>query len=234
LANHFGHKNPNDPESIFNRKPISLASILDSRYKLLFCPPGMKLALKGQIVDELSKLATAARSATSAAAASASGSYSQTARTSTDVSDVLSTTQSQPESAVGTEGAGVIKVEDVWQSVFDTFAAAAERVGQEGSNEISEDELETLTDQLDQYLSMPLLTPTGNPLVWWKEHAAQFPMLAKLARKYLATPASSAYSERLFSEYGITFEEKRSRLFPRTGEKILFLHHSLNRLDAWD
>jgi hypothetical protein len=141
LANRFGHKNPNDPESIFNRKPISLASILDPRYKLLFCPPGMKLALKGQIV-KLSKLATAARSATSAAAASAGGSYSQTASTSTDVSDVLSTTQSQPESAEGTEGVGVIKVEDVWQSVFDTFATAAEQVGQEGSNETSEDELE--------------------------------------------------------------------------------------------
>jgi hypothetical protein len=62
--------------------------------------------------------------------------------------------------------------------------------------------------------------------------ATQFPTLAKLARKYLATPASSVYSERLFSEYGNIYEEKRSRLLPQTGEKILFLHHNLHRLNS--
>ena len=34
-------------------------------------------------------------------------------------------------------------------------------------------------------------------------------------------------SERLFSEFGNIFEEKRSRLLPETGEKLLFLHHNL-------
>jgi hypothetical protein len=52
----------------------------------------------------------------------------------------------------------------------------------------------------------------------------------KLARKYLATPASSVYSERLFSEYGNIFEEKRARLLPKNGEKLLFLHHNMKRL----
>ena len=34
------------------------------------------------------------------------------------------------------------------------------------------------------------------PLMWWKEHAAQFP-LSQLARRYLAMPATSASVERL-------------------------------------
>jgi hypothetical protein len=87
-----------------------------------------------------------------------------------------------------------------------------------------------MTKQLDEYLGMPLQKLTDNPLHWWKEDGIKFPYLAKLARKHLATPASSVYSERLFSEYGNIFEEKRARLLPKTGEKILFLHHNLKRL----
>jgi hypothetical protein len=117
----------------------------------------------------------------------------------TSNNDGISMNQHQPASAEGDEGYSVIKEEDFWQSAFETFAAAAE---QDVGNETSEDELETLTEQLDQYLGMPLQTRTGNLLLWWKDHAAHFPMLAKLTRKYLATPASSVYSERLFSEYG--------------------------------
>jgi len=54
-----------------------------------------------------------------------------------------------------------------------------------------------------------------------------------LEKKFLATPASSVYSERLSSEYGNIFEEKRSRLLPKSGEKVLFLHHNMKLLDKF-
>ena len=38
-----------------------------------------------------------------------------------------------------------------------------------------------------------------DPLAWCKMHDGQFPTIAKLARKYLAIPVSSAPSERVFS-----------------------------------
>jgi hAT family C-terminal dimerisation region len=79
----------------------------------------------------------------------------------------------------------------------------------------SADELELLTEQVDKYLAMSLQIRTGDPLVWWREHATDLPQLARFARKYLATPSSSVYSEGLFSEYGNIYEEKRSRLLPR-------------------
>ena len=50
--------------------------------------------------------------------------------------------------------------------------------------------------------------------------------LKKVAEKFLTSPLSSVYSERLFSEFGNIYEEKRSRLLPETGEKLLF-HHNL-------
>lgn len=38
-----------------------------------------------------------------------------------------------------------------------------------------------------------------DPLPWWKKQERRFPLVAALARKVLAIPATSAQSERLFS-----------------------------------
>ena len=44
-----------------------------------------------------------------------------------------------------------------------------------------------------------LLHEEKDPLVWWKTHQTQLPILAKQARNLLAIPASSSASERVFS-----------------------------------
>jgi hypothetical protein len=68
---------------------------------------------------------------------------------------------------------------------------------------------------------------------FWRRQArlptCQYPALVRLARKVLAAPATSVFSERLFSEFGLIYEERRSRLTPANGEKILFLHHNYNK-----
>jgi hypothetical protein len=65
----------------------------------------------------------------------------------------------------------------------------------------------TRTSEVDKYLQLPAL-PTcrhGNdscPLEWWSLHQHELPHLAKMARQFLALPASSAGVERLFSAAG--------------------------------
>ena len=61
-------------------------------------------------------------------------------------------------------------------------------------------------------------------LQWWREHKSEFPLLAKIARRYLAIPASSAPSERIFSKLGIIWEKRRANLKPETANAIVFLH----------
>ena len=66
----------------------------------------------------------------------------------------------------------------------------------------------TLYDDVNVYLRMPQIPMqdiSGNDqdiLLWWRDNSPSFPHLAKMARQFLAAPASSACSERLFSSAG--------------------------------
>ena len=72
-----------------------------------------------------------------------------------------------------------------------------------------------------------------NPLLWWKAHQARFPMLSVLARKYLAIPATSAPSERLFSSAGLTIAKERARLTPEHAANLIFLHDNLDVINRF-
>ena len=82
------------------------------------------------------------------------------------------------------------------------------------------------TEELNRYMRMSYLPDQEVPTVWWKEHSAMFPHLAKLARRYLFIPATSVPSERLFSKSGELVSAKRSSLSPSTIDQILFLNKS--------
>ena len=71
--------------------------------------------------------------------------------------------------------------------------------------------------ELALYLSAPYIDRKDNPLNWWKINKSQFPILSKLARDYLAIPAMSTSSERLFSAAAGYISNQRSCL---NGEHI--------------
>ena len=79
----------------------------------------------------------------------------------------------------------------------------------------------------------------NDPLVWWKQNQGMFPILAKLAMKYLAVQATSAPSERVFSQAQLMIRANRARMGPEIAGKLLFVKmnwdlysSSLNLLDA--
>jgi hypothetical protein len=59
---------------------------------------------------------------------------------------------------------------------------------------------------------LPLAHGDTNPLEWWKSNQTTFPILARMARDYLAIQSSSVASERAFSSAKQTCTDNRSRL----------------------
>ena len=62
-----------------------------------------------------------------------------------------------------------------------------------------------------------------NILKYWQAKQYQYPVLSRIARDYLAIPASSAASERIFSVGGDIVTKKRNRLLPSTLQYLLCL-----------
>jgi hypothetical protein len=87
----------------------------------------------------------------------------------------------------------------------------------------------SLAWELEKY-SIEAVEPLGSdPLLYWKSRSQSFLKLARVARVALAIPASSAPSERLFSDAGQVISDRRSRLQGSTVAAVLFLEsHFLN------
>ncbi|XP_047127585.2 zinc finger BED domain-containing protein 4-like [Hydra vulgaris] len=90
---------------------------------------------------------------------------------------------------------------------------------------------EKCTDEVNFYLSLPILPKNECPYKWWSAYRYTFSdkdtyklNLSKFSKKVLCAPPSSVKSERLFSTSGNIFEAKRNRLLPEHGEQIAFLN----------
>ena len=73
---------------------------------------------------------------------------------------------------------------------------------------------------------MPI-TKGANPLNWWREHECEYPLLSKLAKRYLCIPGTSVSSDRVFSTEGDIITAQRNALTPEHLDQILFLHKNL-------
>ncbi|XP_034399390.1 uncharacterized protein LOC117737487 isoform X2 [Cyclopterus lumpus] len=65
------------------------------------------------------------------------------------------------------------------------------------------------------------------PLQWWRTKAVQFPLLATVARAYLAAPAVAGSTAQDFAQEGaLATYRKRANIPPESLDSILFLHHN--------
>lgn len=77
-------------------------------------------------------------------------------------------------------------------------------------------------DEIEDYAMIEEIGFTTCPFKWWALQESRFPILSKLAKKYLAIPATSASSERLFSDAGNVMTVRRINLLPTTFEHLVF------------
>ena len=73
-----------------------------------------------------------------------------------------------------------------------------------------------------EYLSTPLAGTEIKLLQFWKNNEGRWPKLAKMAKQYLAAPASTAGVERVFSAAGKMHDNLRKSMKDSTLEHSLF------------
>ena len=71
------------------------------------------------------------------------------------------------------------------------------------------------------------VTRNSNPIVYWQDKKTLYPILARLAAKYLSIPAASVASERLFSTANQIISDQRNSLNPERAEMLLFINKNL-------
>ncbi|KAK6485750.1 zinc finger BED domain-containing protein 1-like [Huso huso] len=86
---------------------------------------------------------------------------------------------------------------------------------------------QSIEAELNSYLLAPSIDSEADQLAWWKVHQISFPLLSKLARKYLCIPATSSPSERVFSTSGNVVTCHRSCLKPAMVNMLVFLAKNL-------
>lgn len=61
---------------------------------------------------------------------------------------------------------------------------------------------EAIAAELNSYVLSPSIDSEEDPLKWWRLHQINFPIMSRVAQKYLCIPATSSPSERVFSTGG--------------------------------
>ena len=116
-----------------------------------------------------------------------------------------------------------------------------DRVVEEPRSAVTEDETNikvTCEKELEIYLRTPALKlkqPGGSfidPLAWWNmEHVQKrFPILAQVSNIFLAIPATSAPSERMWSRGAGVLTAKRNRLAAEITSSTMFLKENMEIL----
>ncbi|XP_039225122.1 E3 SUMO-protein ligase ZBED1-like isoform X3 [Crotalus tigris] len=86
--------------------------------------------------------------------------------------------------------------------------------------------------QLENYIVEPLCKRSTNPLDWWKSNEHRFPSVARLARQYLAIPATVVPPDQAFAAGESALEHRRGVLAPENLDQILFLHQNFDFLES--
>ena len=77
-------------------------------------------------------------------------------------------------------------------------------------------------DELNSYLNT-LNDINIDPVLWWKEHQNEYPILSLIAKDYLIIQSTSVTAKQAFSVAGNTITQTRNKLEPETAKAILCL-----------
>ena len=115
---------------------------------------------------------------------------------------------------------------DVWTTFRKILVKNKSRSSESGKS-YSLSIREQMQYELDLYSRISLVEPFSCPFQWWASNYQNFPNVSKVAKMYLAIPATSVPSERIFSKAGLVIDQRRSNLLPKHAERLICLSHNL-------
>ena len=81
---------------------------------------------------------------------------------------------------------------------------------------------------MTEYLRAKKIPIECDPYGFWTvDNTVKWPILSKIATRFLSAPCTSAEAERLFSSAGLIINNLRKSLLQENAEMLLFLHHNL-------
>ena len=85
-----------------------------------------------------------------------------------------------------------------------------------------------VSSDIESYITDPCVKHRRgfDVLTWWREHAKVYPLMAQIARDYLAIPMGSVSVERLFNSARDQFGVRRHRLAPETLQQLMVVQYS--------
>nr|XP_055040804.1 E3 SUMO-protein ligase ZBED1-like [Misgurnus anguillicaudatus] len=92
----------------------------------------------------------------------------------------------------------------------------------------SDDEDDCIEKCVERYKAEPSIGIEDCPMQWWSKHEGAHSEMAYLARRYLATPATSIPCERLFSLSGHVVQKKRAALSSENVNRLVCLSNWLS------
>ena len=105
--------------------------------------------------------------------------------------------------------------------------------------DVQQNRADELGSELEHYLNVMKMKQSteelteihNNPLIWWKEHEAEYPLLTKVARGVFVILPASASAERLFSWAKQILCDRRSCLKAVTVKMLAALKHHEGLID---
>ena len=186
-------------QGIENNRVLSVATLLDPRFKTRFMNDTACTEAKAGVVLAATKLSR----------------------------QLNQDSESASEEVVqGPQPAKVRRGDESASKLWDCFDEMLETETVAVSTSRSVSIQDSINDELSTFLGEPLLQRQQDPATWWKVNASRFPVMSKVAQIYLAPPPTSVPSERLFSVAGDIITEHRSRLLPDNAEKLIFLKYN--------
>ncbi|XP_029786481.1 zinc finger BED domain-containing protein 1 [Suricata suricatta] len=102
----------------------------------------------------------------------------------------------------------------------------AEIFCQTGGVEDQEEWHAQVVEELSNFKSQKVLGLNEDPLKWWSDRLALFPVLPKVLQKYWCVAATRVFPERLFGSSANVVSAKRNRLAPAHVDEQIFLYEN--------